>query len=419
MDYGLLGQHLHYSFSQEIHQALGNENYRLFPTEPEDLEEFLQKKTFLGLNVTIPYKQAVIPFCDALDPVAQAIGAVNTIYKNNGRWIGGNTDYAGFLYLLKKARIPLEEKKILILGSGGASAMVQYAAKKSNAAKIIVAGRRGPVDYDHLPQDAEIIINATPLGTYPQNHQRPLNLEDFPHCQGAVDLVYNPLSTSLVLQAKSRGIPATGGLPMLVAQAARAMLLFTGQGKEESDQIPENHPIKAQILQVENQIAQRMSNVVLIGMPGSGKTTIATALGNILNKKVVDLDWEIQKHEGQSPAEILREKGEEVFRDREEEILGQVAKENNQIIATGGGSILREKNREALKQNGLIFWIQRPLEQLEQKDRPLSQSLNQLQKLQEKRAPLYGELAHYIIKNHTDPKESTREIAQRFQEHRF
>ena len=307
--YGLLGRKLGHSWSVPIHAALGNGAYRLLELEPDGLAPFLHRKDIGGLNVTIPYKRDVMPLCDEIDPAAEAIGSVNTIVRcADGKLVGYNTDIDGFLYMACRAGISLSGKKVVILGSGGASLTAQTAARQGGAAEVVVVSRFGPDNYDNLSRhaDAEILVNATPVGMYPGNGQSPVDLSVFPVCQGVLDVIYNPRRTALLLQAEARSIPCSDGLPMLVAQAVAAEERFFNRS------IPagENERILVQL-------RREMTNLILIGMPGSGKTTVGEALSRLTGREAVDLDQMIETTAGCSIPEIFQREGESGFRARE------------------------------------------------------------------------------------------------------
>lgn len=423
MTYGLIGKTLVHSYSKEIHEALGEYEYNLFSLSPEEMPEFIKARNFRGLNVTIPYKKDVMPLCDEISELAQNIGAVNTLYMKNGKLIGHNTDYEGFLYALHRAGIKLEEKNVLILGSGGTSLMARYAVQSEKAAKIFIASRSGgnksendvnpnhvdncnigncsnnhdgdrilTVSYDQLPDIADsidVIVNTTPVGTFPNNLKQVISLKDFPNCRAVMDVIYNPFKTKLLLEAEKLGLKYSNGLPMLVAQATAAAGYFLGKpGAFEA----ENERI---ISAMEN----RMKNIVLIGMPGCGKSTLGKIISKITEKTFVDMDEEIEKEAGMTIPEIFEAKGESGFRELESYIAEKLGKERGLIIATGGGAILREKNVDALKQNGLILHIERPVETLATKGRPLSQNLDTLKKMEAQRLPLYKDAADITFNN--------------------
>lgn len=386
---GLLGRRLGHSYSPQIHQW-GNYSYDLFEKEPEELEDFLKSGAFSGLNVTIPYKKAVIPYCAQLSPIARQLGAVNTIVRRpDGSLLGHNTDYHGFACLLKSSGISVAGKKCLVLGSGGASNTVT-AVLEEQGAQVMVISRSGADNYTNLSRhsDTALIVNATPVGMYPNNGSAPVSLDGFPKLEGVLDLIYNPARTQLLLDAEARGLAAKNGLPMLIEQARESALWFTGApiSQEAAD-----HTL--------NTIARQNTNLVLIGMPGCGKTTLAQKLSPLLgNRQVVDADRLIEEKAGKSIPEIFAEDGEGAFRALETQVLREVGKGSGQIIATGGGCVTRTENYNLLRQNGVLVWIQRDVDRLPTGGRPLSQS-GKLHAMYRERAPLYRRFADFTVSN--------------------
>jgi shikimate dehydrogenase len=406
--YGLLGRRLGHSWSVPIHQALGCEDYRLIELEPEQLGDFLRREAIGGLNVTIPYKRDVMAFCDVIDEGAKAIGSVNTIVRREGKLYGYNTDIDGFLYMLRRADISLAGKKVLILGSGGASLTAQAAARREGAREVVVVSRSGPDNYENLPQrhgDAEVLVNTTPVGMWPDMAGRPVDLLAFPDMEAVADVIYNPGRTGLLLQAKKGGLRRTGGLPMLVAQAKRAEELFFDKA------IPDG--------ETENIIAQLWrdrTNLVLVGMPGCGKTTVGRALARLSGKPFVDLDERIVDSAGASIPEIFAQEGEETFRHLESLVLDDVCTQDGQVIATGGGAVLQAENRAAMRRTGRVYFLRRALEELPTDGRPLSQK-GSLEEMYRARKPLYSAAADVVIDNNVALEETAELIWRDFCEH--
>ncbi|MBP3940859.1 MAG: AAA family ATPase [Christensenellaceae bacterium] len=405
MKYALIGRTLGHSYSVPIHAGFGNSDYILKNLEPEELEGFIKGKDFCGLNVTIPYKQAVMPFLDEIDDSALAIGSVNTVVNKNGRLYGYNTDIDGMRLLAKKAGISLSGKKVLILGSGGTSLTARALAKSEGAKEILVVSRSGEVNYDNVydESDAEIIINTTPVGMFPNNGKAAVDLSRFPKLTGVLDAVYNPLKTELILEAESLGIPAAGGLFMLVAQAKRAEELFFDKviADEENERVYRT-------------LMQSFRNIVLIGMPGCGKTTIGKALAKKLGREFVDIDALIEKNAKKSIPEIFANDGEEVFRRFETEAAMEAGKMTGKIIACGGGIVTRERNYRPLKQNALIVRLVRSLDRLAMDGRPLSSSRERLTEMQKEREPLYLRFADVSFENNTTIEDLTEKILEEF-----
>ena len=364
MHCGLLGQKLSHSYSPAIHSMLGDYEYKLYETEPENVETFLRKGDFDALNVTIPYKKCAAAICDELSETARAIGSVNTIVRRaDGTLYGDNTDVYGFEELLRRAVFSPRAKKVLVLGSGGASAAVVYALEKQQAREIVVVSRDGKDNYSNLSRhtDAELIVNTTPVGMYPHNGEAVIDLLRFPHCRAVVDLIYNPVRTELLLQAEKLGIPCANGMVMLAAQAIRASEIFTGK-KAASGAL--EHAIDL--------VKSKTMNIVLIGMPGCGKSAVAEALGKALGREVLDTDAYIEEHTGYTPEQIITMQGESVFRTHESEAVRELGSAFGAIVATGGGAVLHEENYAPLHQNGVIFWLRRDLDKLERDGRPLA-----------------------------------------------
>ncbi|MBE6546576.1 MAG: shikimate kinase [Ruminococcaceae bacterium] len=365
---GLLGEHLGHSFSPEIHEALADYSYELAERAPEEVGEFVKNGGFDAFNVTIPYKKAVIPFLNEISPEAQRIGAVNTVVRRpDGSLAGYNTDYFGFDGMLTAAGIDVRGKKTLILGNGGASLTVQAVLADRGADEIVVVDIGLPDNYDNLDRhfDAQVIVNATPVGMYPHNGKSLVTLSDFPRCEGVLDVIYNPARTALLLQAEERGIPAMNGLYMLVAQAAKAFEYFTGDTAEEG-------VVEA----VTRQIAHRTRNIVLIGMPGCGKSTVGKRLAEKLGRPFYDADTEFSAMHGLTPAQAIEQYGEPRFRELEHETLCALGKASGTVIACGGGVVTREKNYAPLHQNGIIVYLRRELSRLATGGRPLSQRMS-------------------------------------------
>ena len=389
MMYGLLGEHLSHSYSPFIHGLLGSAPYELVSIGPDRLGEFITKGDFKGLNVTIPYKKAVIPYLDHIEPEAEAIGAVNTIVRrSDGLW-GYNTDCYGFLYAAEHAGISFKGKKVLVLGSGGASAAVQKAAAGAGAAQVLVVSRTGNLNYGNVYDvpGVEIIVNATPVGMYPDNGAELIDISRFPYCCGVIDLIYNPLMTPLLLDARELGIPFSNGLSILVAQAKYASDLF--QGIQRPDSIIED---------ILEKTLQKMRNIVLIGMPGCGKSTIGKRMAAELGKKFVDTDLLVEQKAGKSIPEIFKEEGEAVFREMEASVIAAVCKEGGQVIATGGGSVLNLENVRNMRQNGTVVFIKRDIDKLPVEGRPLSQA-GDLEEMYKKRLPFYEAAADSVMEN--------------------
>ena len=389
MKYGLVGAQLGHSYSPFIHSLLGSVPYGLVSLSPDQLGPFLKAGDFEGLNVTIPYKKAVIPYLDHIAPEAEAVGAVNTIVRRqDGLW-GYNTDYNGFLYAAGRAGITFAGKKALVLGTGGASAAVKAAMVGAGIKAVSTVSRTGELNYSNVydETDVEIVVNATPVGMYPDNGGRLIDLSRFPRCSGVIDLIYNPLMTPLLSDARKRGIPFSNGLSMLVAQAKYASDLF--RGIQRPDSIIEDILEKTE---------EKVSNIVLVGMPGCGKSTMGKKMASELGKKFVDTDILVEQKAGKSIPDIFREDGEAAFRTLEAEVIAAVCKEGGQVVATGGGSVLSLENVDNMRQNGKVVFIKRDLDKLAVEGRPLSQGAD-LKEMYDKRLPFYMAAADTIVEN--------------------
>lgn len=399
---GLLGRKLAHSYSPAIHALLGAYEYRLYEREPEELEPFLREGDWDGLNVTIPYKKEATSFCQQLSPLARRLGCVNTLVRRpDGSLYGDNTDAWGFQETVCRLEVSCAGKKALVLGSGGASVTVQ-AVLRQLGAEVIVISRRGPNHYENLDRhiDAAILVNATPVGMYPDNESAPLSLSRLPKLEAVFDLIYNPARTRLLLEAEERGIPCASGLTMLVAQAARSSELFTGQAISRDLQ----EAIMAQV-------GAEMENWVLIGMPGCGKSRIGRELAQQTGRPFVDADRELETRAGMSIPDFLNRHGEAAFRELETQVLQDLGKGSGQIIATGGGCVTRMENYPALRQNGRIIWLQRPLDALATEGRPLSQEVG-LEELSSARRALYARFAGHTVSNAGTVEETVRQILE-------
>ena len=406
--YGLLGRKLGHSWSVPIHKALGCGGYRLIELEPEELAGFLAREDIGGLNVTIPYKRDVMPLCGVIDPAAQAIGSVNTIVRDpDGTLRAYNTDAAGFCWMARRAGISFSGKKAVILGSGGASLTAQAMAKQLGAREIAVISRSGENNYHNLSRhaDADIVVNTTPVGTYPDVGKAAADLRNFPRCSGVLDVVYNPRRTALLLQAEELGIPCSDGLPMLVAQAAAAEEHFFSRSIPDS----ENERILSQL-------RRDTQNIVLIGMPGSGKTTVGQALAALTGREAIDIDAAVTARAGRPIPEIFAREGEAAFRALEREETAAAGKLSGKIILTGGGVVKDPANYPALHQNGRIYELSRALEKLPSDGRPLSLGAD-LRDLYAQRAPLYARFRDARIDNNGAVADTAAAIWRDFCEH--
>ena len=389
MRYGLLGRHLSHSYSPQIHEQLGSFPYALFEKEPDEIADFLKNGDFTGINVTIPYKKDVIPYCAELSEVARKVGAVNTIIRNaDGNLTGHNTDFFGFSSLVAHSGLQVVGKKVLVLGSGGAS-NTAVAVLKELGARVIVISRSGEDNYANLNRhmDAAVIVNATPVGMYPNNGIAPVDISLFPKLEGVLDLIYNPARTKLMLDAEERGLVAENGLWMLVAQAKESAEWFLRK------RIPDDV-----IAQIHSRLRRQMENIILIGMPGCGKSTVASLLADSLGRKAVDADKKIEAYAGCTVPEIFVRGGEEEFRKIESAVLAELGRQSGLVIATGGGCVTRKENYPSLHQNGTIIWLQRQLSKLPTDGRPLSQG-NRLEDMYVMRKPLYEAFADHTVCN--------------------
>ena len=413
MQYGLIGEHLGHSFSREVHARLGDYSYELRELAPEAVDGFMRARDFYAINVTIPYKETVIPYLDNIDEAAAAIGAVNTIRREGDRLLGFNTDFAGLGDLVRRTGVDLSGLSVLILGSGGTSKTAQAVCTALGAREITVVSRRaenGAVSYEDAYarySHVEFILNATPVGMYPAQDACPIELDRFPHLRGVVDVIYNPLRTDLVLAARRRGIPAEGGLYMLVAQGVHASEIFMG-----TDIPPEKADEVFRSVQCEKE------NIFLIGMPGSGKSTVGRALAEALDRPFLDTDDLIVQHTGMPIPDIFKEKGEAGFRDIEEEVIREAALHTRgAVIATGGGAILREGNLHAMRRVGRIYFLDRELDYIKPTpDRPLSMDREALLSRYRERYPLYCAAADVILPPNEDLSARVQAIRKDFTE---
>ena len=404
MKTGLLGRKLGHSYSPQIHAYLGEYSYELFEREPEDVEDFLKNGDFTAINVTIPYKKTVMPYCRLTD-TAEYMGAVNTIVRQpDGSLLGHNTDYFGFTSMVKKSGLEVKGKKCLVLGSGGASVTAVKVLQEMGA-NVVVISRSGEDNYENLHRhaDAAVVCNCTPVGMYPNNGISPVDLDLFPGLEGVLDMIYNPARTKLLMDAADRGLVTMNGLWMLVAQAKEAAEWFL------NEKLPERL-----IQSVYDNMRRQMENIILIGMPGCGKSTIGKLLAETLGKDFVDADEELVKTYDSDIPSIFASEGEAGFRAKETAVLAQLGKKAGLVIATGGGCVTRPENYPLLHQNGTLFWIQRDLNQLPSDGRPLSQ-ITKMEDMFRARKPLYEQFADHIIRNDASPEEAVADILAKWE----
>ena len=400
MKCGLLGRKLGHSYSPQIHTFFGNYPYVLHEKEPEELSDFLLHGDFTAINVTIPYKKDVIPYCSALSDTAKRMGAVNTIIrKKDGTLLGHNTDYFGFTFMVHKSGLNPVGKKAIVLGSGGASNTAVAVLQDMGADVIVISHKDNTPDNIQKHSDAKIIVNATPVGMYPNNGLSPVDLAFFPTLEGVLDMIYNPSRTKLLMDAANRNLIAENGLWMLIAQAKEAAEWFTGN-IFSSDIIAKIHGI----------LSTQMENIALIGMPGCGKSTVGALLAKQLHREFVDADKVIEKMAEKAIPEIFAESGEDGFRRWETKTLTELGKQSGLVIATGGGCVTRPENYSLLHQNSTIFWLQRDLNILPTDGRPLSKA-GRLEAMYEVRRPLYAEFADLTVINNKTPEEAAKQIA--------
>ncbi len=402
--FGLLGEHLSHSFSPEIHSLLADYDYKLYEVEKDSLGEWVRNNRLAGYNVTIPYKQEIMQYCDELSDRAKEIGAVNTVVRRaDGTLYGDNTDCYGFSYMLSKLSLDIKGKKTVILGSGGASKTVQTVLCEQGA-QVVVVSRSGEDNYENIEKhkDASVVVNATPVGMYPDCPNAVVDLSVFENLQGVCDLIYNPSKTALLLQAESMGIPCVNGLSMLVAQAKAAAEIFLSV---EIDNF--------YIENIEKEIASKTLNIVLVGMPGCGKSTVGRIVAEKLGRKFCDTDEEIKRFTGKSPSDIIKVQGEDAFRKIEKLEVWKLSKESGLVIATGGGAVTVKSNRRLLHQNSVVVFIERDLCKLSTQDRPLSVNLAELYS---KRLPMYEDFAHIKVDGNADPEIVAERILNAFSE---
>ena len=400
---GLLGEKLSHTYSPEIHAELGDYEYNVYEKTEEELDDFFANGDWDGINVTIPYKKTVMKYCDDLSSVARVIGSVNTIVRReDGTLYGDNTDAYGFELLIEMLSVPVSGSKALVLGSGGASLTAVYTLRKLRARSVIVISRTGENNYDNISRhyDADLIINTTPVGMYPDMNRSPLDLSPFKELKGVIDIIYNPARTNLIMQAESLGVPCIVGIRMLVGQAAKSAELF--------DNV---ETTRRRVNNIASELTRRKMNIVLVGMPGSGKTRIARSLAQNLGWPMLDTDEMIIQRTGRSPSDIIINDGEPAFRDIEMEIIEDTALTANCIISTGGGCVTRSENYYPLHRNSLVVWIRRDLALLSTEDRPLSQTAD-ISFMYQKRYPMYEYFSDMIVENNGSIEDAVNEIVR-------
>ena len=402
---GLMGEKLSHSFSPQIHRHLADYGYSLFEMPENEVEGFLKSRKFDATNVTIPYKKTVMPYLDEISDNARRIGSVNTITRTEKGLHGDNTDYYGFSYMVKKSRIEIKGRKVLILGTGGASLTANTVCSDMGAVEVVHVSRAGEINYGNVYEkcgDFEVVVNCTPVGMYPKNLISPIDLEKLKNCIGVIDMIYNPAKTQLLLDAERLNIPYINGLSMLVAQAKRACELFVDEAIDDGE-----------IDRITDAIHKETSNIILVGMPGCGKSTVGQILAKECGREMIDTDEMITKSQCRTPAEIITGDGEEKFRQIEHIQVAEAGKMSGKIISTGGGVVTRRENFDALRQNGMIFFINRPLDALATDGRPLSKQ-TKLSKMYEKRLPLYRGICDAEVRNDSTPEKCAEEILNIF-----
>lgn len=415
MRVGLIGDPLGHSFSPRLHAAFGTADYELHPIPAEALPAFFRERAFEGVNVTIPHKIAVIPLLDELHPSAEECGAVNTVVNRGGKLTGYNTDIFGMSFALAHAGISLSGRHVVILGSGGTSHTARALAKREGAASVTVVSRSGEVNYSNISElvETEIVINTTPVGMFPHADASPVDLTVFPRLRGVFDAVFNPLRTRLIEQAENLGVPVASGLLMLTAQAKAAGILFRGGDYSEPSPASE---VGAEILNAWREVTAELTNIVLIGMPSSGKTTVGTLLAERLRRPLIDTDAETERRTGKTVPELFAEGGEENFRKEERLTISECAARTGVIIATGGGAPMFPENRAALAGNGFVVLILRDTEKLDTTGRPLSRDLDTLKAMYKVRMPVYKAFADAEAVNNDTPSACAEFILEKFYE---